>query len=72
MTSNDKSLEEQLAEQGRLMYKDFMVRTIEILDRMKGRFGSEVYEVVDEMVADRTRAQWSEIAQGEESHTVDD
>ena len=72
MASNNKKFEERLAEQGRQMYKDFMVRTIDILDRMKKRFGPEVYEVVEEMVADRTLAQWSRIAQGEESHTVDD
>jgi len=72
MTSHNNKLEERLAEQGKQMNNEFMQRTIDILDRMKKRFGSEVYDVVEEMVADRTRAKWSGIAQGEESNTVDD
>jgi predicted ArsR family transcriptional regulator len=72
MTLDNKILEEKLEEQGRYMYKDFMVRTINILDRMKKRFGPEVYEVVEEMVAERTLNQWSQIAKGEKSHTAAD
>jgi hypothetical protein len=39
MTTYNKMLEEKLAEQGRQMSKDFMSQTIDILDRMKTRFG---------------------------------
>jgi predicted ArsR family transcriptional regulator len=65
-------MQKRLAEQGRQMYRDFMIRNIELLDRMKARFGSDVSAVVDEMVAERTLKQWSEISQAEESHTAAD
>ena len=72
MASKDDPLQEKLAEQGRYMYKDFMVRTIDLLDRMKKRFGQDAVVVVDEMVADRTLEQWTEIARAEKSHTASD
>jgi predicted ArsR family transcriptional regulator len=72
MTSEVESLQKMLAEQGQQMYRDFMVRTIEMLERMKSRFGPDVTDVVDEMVADRTLKQWSGIAQGEQTHTAAD
>jgi predicted ArsR family transcriptional regulator len=70
MTTDNKILEEKIMEQGRLMYKDFMVQTVDILDRMKKRFGQDVYEVVEEMVAESTIIKWSEIARDEEKHTI--
>lgn len=72
MTSENEILQRKLAEQGKQIYRDFTIRTIEMLNRMKSRFGSEVSDVVDEMVAERTRKQWSEIAQAEENHTAAD
>lgn len=72
MDNAEELLREKLAEQGQFMYKDFMIRTITMLDRMKGRFGQDVYAVVEEMVADRTLIAWRQIAQQEEHHSVDD
>lgn len=72
MEGENTFLQEKLAEQGQYMYKDFMTRTIDILERMKSRFGEEVYSVVDEMVGDRTSRQWRELAQREEGHTAQD
>jgi len=62
MTTDNKMLEEKLAEQGRQMSKDFMSQTIAILDRMKTRFGPDVYSVVEEVMAERARSRWFEIA----------
>jgi fumarate reductase iron-sulfur subunit len=72
MTPDNKTLEEKLAEQRWQMNRDFMVQTIDMLNRMKERFGEEVYEVVQEMVMERTLKKWSQIARNEESHTIAD
>lgn len=72
MRSENELLQERLAEQGRQLYRDFMVRTIDMLDRMKTRFGPDVSAVVDEMVAERTRKQWSGIAEAEANHSAAD
>ena len=72
MTTDNKMLEEKLAEQGRQMSKDFMSQTIAILDRMKTRFGPDVYSVVEEVMAERARSRWFEIARRQKSCTIDD
>ena len=72
MTPEEEVLQEKLAEQGKMMYQNFMGRTIDILDRMKDRFGPEVSNVVDDMVGERTLQQWKHIAQSEESHDIAD
>ena len=72
MTSDHKMLEAKLNEQRKQLDKKYMVQIIDILDRMEKRFGSGVYQVVEETVAESTIAKWSEIARGEESRTVAD
>jgi hypothetical protein len=72
MTPDNEIIENRLAEQSRQMNKDCMIRTIDILERMKERFGPDVYKVVEETMAERTVKKWSEIAQHEKSCAIDD
>jgi predicted ArsR family transcriptional regulator len=72
MIPDHEIMENRLAEQKRQLNKDYMVQTVDILERMKQRFGPEVYQVVEEVVAERTIEKWREIAQREKSCTIDD
>lgn len=72
MSPEEKSPEEMLAEMGQHMYKDFMIQRIDLLNRMKARFGEDVYAVVEEMVATRTTGVWSAIAEREEGKSAAD
>ena len=72
MATEDERLQEKIAEMGMHMYQDYLIKTIDLLNRMKATFGPDVAKVVDQMVADRTLKQWSEIAQSETSHTIED
>ncbi len=46
--------------------------TIELLDALKQRFGQEVVDIVDKIVAERTRREWASIAQKSGTNAVDD
>jgi len=58
MIPDHEIMEKRLAEQKMQLNKDYMVQTIDILERMKQRFGPDVYQVVEQVVAERTIQKW--------------
>jgi len=49
-----------------------MRNTIELLDALKQRFGQEVVDIVDKVVAERTLREWTAIAENAKANTLDD
>ncbi len=72
MDTEEKTLEEQLAEQREQLVRHCDRRVLLILEGLRARLGDGVIAAVEDLVAERTREQWAQIAEREGSNTIDD
>jgi predicted ArsR family transcriptional regulator len=62
----------RLKEQSALLERQHLMETSELLEALERHFGSEVVDIVDRVVAERTRLAWEEIAQREGHNSLED
>jgi predicted ArsR family transcriptional regulator len=60
-------------EQRRLLEREYMRDTVELLESLRRRFGEkEVFDVVDKTVKERKLREWKKIAQNSKGNTLED
>lgn len=72
--STEDSLRKQLEEMVTTIYRHWKTpqHLRELLHEWEEHYGPEVNTIVEDIVAERTRAQWASYAEGRKSTTIDD
>jgi predicted ArsR family transcriptional regulator len=71
MTSQ-KSMRGRFTDQITRLEQQHLQETAELLDAMEARFGPEVADIVDQVVAERTRRTWEQIARNQSSNSLEE
>ncbi len=71
-TKRKGTANQELKKQLENLEHSHMRNTIELLDALKQRFGQDVVNIVDKVVAERTHREWTAIAENAKANTLDD
>jgi L-2-amino-thiazoline-4-carboxylic acid hydrolase len=70
--TDQPTLEERLREQSANLERQHLKDTVELLEALTDRFGPQVMEVVDQVVADRSHRTWEQIARDHGNNSLEE